>query len=106
MPLIISTRRLKVSGCGEGEIRTPEDLSALPVFETGAFDHSATSPWSSLAMLALFAKKSKNAIFKAYSGGIPDFRPYRLMVRTRPFQGCNQSSILCRVTPLSPSLLA
>ena len=30
--------------CGEGEIRTPEELSPLPVFETGAFDHSATSP--------------------------------------------------------------
>ena len=29
---------------GEGEIRTPEELSPLPVFETGAFDHSATSP--------------------------------------------------------------
>ena len=24
--------------------------------------------------------------------------PYRLMVRTRPFQGCNQGSIPCRVT--------
>ena len=30
--------------CGEREIRTPEELSSLPVFETGAFDHSATSP--------------------------------------------------------------
>ena len=29
---------------GEGEIRTPEELSPLPVFETGAFHHSATSP--------------------------------------------------------------
>ncbi len=30
--------------CGEGEIRTPEELSPLPLFESGAFDHSATSP--------------------------------------------------------------
>ena len=30
--------------CGEGEIRTLETLTSLPVFETGAFDHSATSP--------------------------------------------------------------
>src|SRR5205085_2062585 len=30
--------------CGEGGIRTLETVSSLPVFETGAFDHSATSP--------------------------------------------------------------
>src|SRR3989344_9077806 len=29
---------------GEGEIRTLGTLSSTPVFETGAFDHSATSP--------------------------------------------------------------
>lgn len=29
---------------GEGEIRTHESLSTLPVFKTGAIDHSATSP--------------------------------------------------------------
>ncbi len=34
----------KVSICGEEEIRTLEGVSPLPVFETGAFDHSATSP--------------------------------------------------------------
>src|SRR3954463_10254170 len=30
--------------CGEGEIRTPATLSGRPVFETGAFNRSATSP--------------------------------------------------------------
>ena len=29
---------------GEGEIRTLDPVSRMPVFETGAFDHSATSP--------------------------------------------------------------
>ncbi len=29
---------------GEGEIRTLDQVSPMPVFETGAFDHSATSP--------------------------------------------------------------
>lgn len=29
---------------GEGGIRTPETLASLTVFETAAFDHSATSP--------------------------------------------------------------
>ena len=43
----ISFRRLfswsdKISG--EGEIRTPATLAGRPVFETGAFSHSATSP--------------------------------------------------------------
>ena len=32
-----------VSG-GERGIRTPETLARLPVFKTGAFNHSATSP--------------------------------------------------------------
>src|SRR5215469_12144045 len=31
---------------GEGEIRTPEALASLPVFKTGAFNRSATSPFS------------------------------------------------------------
>ena len=31
---------------GEGEIRTHGNLAATPDFESGAFDHSATSPWS------------------------------------------------------------
>ncbi len=30
--------------CGEGEIRTHDTLTGIPVFETGAFNHSATSP--------------------------------------------------------------
>jgi hypothetical protein len=29
---------------GEEEIRTPEAVADLPVFETGAFNRSATSP--------------------------------------------------------------
>src|SRR5690349_7098880 len=37
---------------GEGEIRTPATLAGRPVFETGAFNHSATSPGSSPATIA------------------------------------------------------
>src|SRR5438309_3976315 len=34
---------------GEGGIRTPDTLSGMPVFKTGAINHSATSPtWASL----------------------------------------------------------
>jgi hypothetical protein len=29
---------------GEGGIRTPDGLTPIPVFETGAFNRSATSP--------------------------------------------------------------
>ena len=32
---------------GEGGIRTHDSLAAIPDFESGAFDHSATSPTSS-----------------------------------------------------------
>ena len=35
------------SSSGEGGIRTLDDPEAIPVFETGAFNRSATSPvWS------------------------------------------------------------
>jgi hypothetical protein len=37
--------QLKIRGFGgEGGIRTHEGLSPLPVFKTGAFNRSATSP--------------------------------------------------------------
>ncbi len=41
---------------GGGGIRTRERLASLPVFKTGAFDHSATSPlWLAMQRLdALF----------------------------------------------------
>src|SRR5262245_12251156 len=37
-------RLIGIERSGEGEIRTPEPLAWLPVFKTGAIDHSATSP--------------------------------------------------------------
>lgn len=40
----MSLEGLVVPTSGEGEIRTPVYLAAQPVFETGAFNHSATSP--------------------------------------------------------------
>lgn len=30
--------------CGEGGIRTHDTLTGIPVFETGSFNHSDTSP--------------------------------------------------------------
>src|SRR6185437_2268530 len=39
---------------GEGEIRTPERLAPLPVFKTGAFNRSATSPYQLTQRLAAF----------------------------------------------------
>src|SRR5260370_27013968 len=38
------TSRHRGLGCGGGGIRTHEGLSSLPVFKTGAFNHSATPP--------------------------------------------------------------
>ena len=37
-------KRLSSVGSGGGEIRTRETLACLPVFKTGAFNHSATPP--------------------------------------------------------------
>ena len=46
-----STTELRPPG-GEGGIRTLERLSPLPVFKTGAFNHSATSPLWTIIYLA------------------------------------------------------
>src|SRR6478735_1055545 len=35
---------------GQGEIRTLDTLAGMPVFETGAFNHSATCPDRTLAL--------------------------------------------------------
>ncbi len=56
----------------------------MPVFETGAFNHSATPPF---AILAFLAKFSKNVMIRSI------FRPYRLTVRTALFQGANPGAI-------------
>ena len=37
---------------GEGGIRTPDTLSGMPVFKTGAINHSATSPNMSVPRLS------------------------------------------------------
>jgi hypothetical protein len=46
---------------GEGEIRTPEALASLPVFKTGAFNRSATSPlkWNQSVTLILSGRRAR-----------------------------------------------
>jgi hypothetical protein len=44
---------------GEGEIRTHETLSGSPVFKTGAFNHSATSPQMTLYSIT-YTNRSKS----------------------------------------------
>ena len=48
--------------CGKGGIRTLEELSPLPLFESGAFDHSATFPFCVDSTLPFFAIFTKNDI--------------------------------------------
>src|ERR1700729_823409 len=44
---------------GEGGIRTPDTLSGMPVFKTGAINHSATSPVTTvLLQFACFGSHS------------------------------------------------
>ena len=73
--------------CGGGRIRTSDAVSHIPVFETGAFDHSATPP-----MLTILAFRGGNDKVLR--------RPYRLTARTAPFHGVNRGSIPRRVTRL------
>ncbi len=70
--LCIATRKpfnfmiegLSVENSGEGEIRTPATLSGRPVFETGAFNHSATSPEGGAFYPSGF-HRSKTKLFSA-----------------------------------------
>ncbi len=39
---------------GEGGIRTPDTLSGMPVFKTGAINHSATSPANTVLLQSQF----------------------------------------------------
>ena len=43
---------------GETEIRTLEGVATLPVFKTGAFNHSAISPF--FEVIIYMPKKSQN----------------------------------------------
>jgi hypothetical protein len=65
---------------GGGEIRTPEELSPLLVFETSALDQLCDP--SRVAILAFQHRNDKFYI-----------RPYRLTARTAPFHGVNRGSI-------------
>ena len=38
--------------CGETGIRTPDTVSSMPVFKTGAFNRSAISPFACLSKLS------------------------------------------------------
>ena len=52
---------------GEGGIRTHGTLARSPVFKTGAFDHSATSPnYLYLSKLNKLFLKVKNYLFINY----------------------------------------
>lgn len=42
--------------CGKGEIRTPGTIARTTVFETAAFDHSATFPCVVWAKIAVWTK--------------------------------------------------
>jgi hypothetical protein len=43
---------------GEGGIRTLDNLAAIPVFETGRFNHSRTSP-SLVSTIQIYRKEQR-----------------------------------------------
>ena len=62
------------SNGGEGGIRTPDTLSGMPVFKTGAINHSATSPNAAgvavaALPLALASLQHGNLVSGLRSGG-------------------------------------
>ena len=64
--------------CGGGRIRTSDAVSHIPVFETGAFDHSATPPLS--AILAFQHENDK--------------------VLRRPYRPCLRRQVTVRTKPM------
>jgi hypothetical protein len=59
---------------GEGEIRTPATLSGRPVFETGAFNHSATSPTRATLCDAGVKFQQSWVMFAQCLGGVVEIR--------------------------------
>ncbi len=55
---------------GQGGIRTPDTLACITVFETAAFDHSATCPWKYFTTVpqACHGGRSLAGLFKGTIG--------------------------------------
>ena len=58
---------------GQGEIRTLDTLAGMPVFETGAFNHSATCPTALKPIRAM----GLNQLQRSHSGLPPRFKEIR-----------------------------
>jgi hypothetical protein len=111
--LAIATRKpfnalvegLSISDSGEGEIRTPATLSGRPVFETGAFNHSATSPWGkyisrspNCGQTGSDGRRPGRAGPAGAAGGVAMFVRRRRKVAARSLAACSSSSALRTVT--------
>jgi hypothetical protein len=59
---------------GGGEIRTHETLAGLPVFKTGAFDHSATPPGCLFDLISHLIWRQIQRVFWHFTG-IMRFNP-------------------------------
>ena len=57
--------------CGGGGIRTPEGFYTLPVFKTGAINHSTTPPDNFKALVRAMEMKCKDK--KSRRSNIPTF---------------------------------
>jgi hypothetical protein len=68
---------------GEGEIRTPATLAGRPVFETGAFNHSATSPAGGSIFGHVGGVKSRFGRIRVMTGGVQLREPSVHTVATR-----------------------
>ena len=55
---------------GEGGIRTPDTLSGMPVFKTGAINHSATSPMNTV-LLQFFGDANRVTEVEMPGSGTP-----------------------------------
>ena len=78
---------------GRGEIRTHERLATLPVFKTGALNHSATLPATASQALGVGTDKNKLRIGPKFSSfgmlgwAVYDVTHRRTKRRLDPFPG-------------------
>ena len=66
-PDFLINRQKSLAGGGEGGIRTLGTIASTPDFESGTFDHSATSPFFGCAFLVVVAND--------YYSGVNTSRP-------------------------------
>jgi hypothetical protein len=73
---------LDSSNGGEGGIRTPDTVSRIPVFKTGAINHSATSPTTTVLLQCCYVTPSASTLLFSFQVVTHLFRKHSAVFKT------------------------